>query len=213
MPWLVVTGNGSYGITLAREWVEPENDLAQGRWKYDTRTYSSERHRQEDGTFKAFLVEQAVRDKAEEEGYPDYVFFFEDEDEPELAEPDETGILTPDNIRSGTRTGVHLQVIEGEGPPEPVVDPEGLPLDFPCLSCERAFPSEGSLERHVEYDHTRRHEVTQRRAQRQAEAAKAEKDELRRLEQHEGKLPAWEREAVEQAQPKPPPPPVPSNEG
>lgn len=195
MPWLVVTGNGSFGLVLGKEWVEPENDLARGKWKYDAPTFRSGKHH----------VSQAVRDKAEEEGYPDFAFFFEDDDEPELMEPDDTGILKPEDIRSGTRYGVHLQVIEGEGPEPAPVDPEGLPLDFPCLSCDRAFPSTGSLDRHVEYDHTRRHEVMQRRAQRKAEAQQAEKEELRRLEQHDGKLPVWEREAIEAAQPKPKP--------
>lgn len=189
MAWLVVTGNGTWSIVLGKKWVEPEegNELAQGKWVYEAPMYRAGKHH----------VGDHVRVKAEEEGYPGNVFFFEDDDEPDLMEPDDTGTLRPEDIRSGTRkVGVHLALVEGEPEPEPVVDPQGLPLDYPCPSCERAFPSDGSRVRHIEFDHTRRHEVLQRRELRAVEQAAEEKAIADRLREHEGKLPPWEREGI-----------------
>lgn len=91
--------------------------------------------------------------------------------------------------------------------PAPTIDPQGLPLDFACEHCERAFPSEGSRERHTEFEHANvynEHLDSLRAAHEQARAEQAEQDRLQAHEESpkalgedsQPTLPVWEKEAA-----------------
>lgn len=175
MPWLVVLGTGS--------WSAPS---------VSKQTYKAS-YCKKNGT--GYEVEQSVADAAQATGYWWLQVF---PDRPEVVQEDPTGPLSLDDVRSGVEGGSRLVVLEGGAEPEPdIEDPEAPSMSHACGWCPRRFPSSGALGRHTEFEHTLRHEADVAASIAQYEKRQAERQELRRLEDHEEALPPWEREAIE----------------
>ena len=143
-----------------------------------------------------------MADTAEATGYW-WLQVFATEDKPVLETDDASGLLTLEDIKVGVHPGVRLQVLEGEKVEAEWVDPEAPPLVHACQWCTDRFPSTAALDRHTEWEHTRRHEKDVAAGIEEYEARQAERDALRRLEDVDEPLPPWEREAVEQPPPAP----------
>lgn len=177
MPWLVVLGTGSWSAPgVSKTTFKAAVCKAQGR---------------------GYKIDQAVADAAEDTGYW-WLQTFADDDEPVLDVDDPTGPLEAEDIRIGVMGGVRLHV-DATSTEEPEwVDPEAPPLEHPCKWCPRRFPSSAAKDRHVEFEHTRRHEKAVAESVEEYQARMAKKAELARLEGAEEPLPPWEREAVEE---------------
>lgn len=177
MPWLVVLGTGSWSAPAISR----------------TTTYKAATVRK---TGKGYKVTQEVADAADATGYW-WLQTFADDNEPVLDTDDPSGVLTLEDIKVGVHPGVKLSVVEGERVEPEWVDPEAPPLVHGCQWCPDRYPSTAALDRHVEWEHTRRHEKAVAESIEEYEARQAERAELRRLEDAEEPLPPWEREAVE----------------
>lgn len=176
MPWLVILGTGTWSAPgISRTTFKASVCKAEGR---------------------GYKVEQAVADAADATGYW-WLQTFPDDDEPVLDTDELSGPLGLDDVRRGVDGGVRLRVIEGGLIEEDYSDPDAPPFANPCEWCVRKFPSSAALDRHVEFEHTRRHERDVATSIAEYEAAQAERAELRRLADAEEALPPWEREAVE----------------
>lgn len=175
MPWLVVLGTGS--------WSTPGISRT---------TFKASVCKAQAGGYK---VDQAVADAAEATGYW-WLQVYDDDDEPVLDVDELSGALGLDDVRRGVDGGVRLRVVPGEPEPEPE-DPEAPPPIHGCDWCVRKFPSTAAKDRHVEFEHTRRHERDVSESIAEYEKAQAERAELRRLADSEEPLPPWEREAIE----------------
>lgn len=145
MPWLTVTGTGSWGF--GRVTGRPKTN-ARGEAVLDARgqplpevemvTYPAGVHE----------VTDEVAACAQASGSP---ILFVTEVAPTIIRREQgDGPLTWDDIRVPKDGGVYIQTEEGvEEMPE---DP-GIPLDWPCGSCPAKFPSEGARNRHREFHH------------------------------------------------------------
>lgn len=176
MPWLVVLGTGS--------WSAP--GLSKTTFKAAVCK----------ATGKAYEVDQAVADAATATGYW-WLQAFEDDDEPVLEVTELTGALGLEDIRHGVHGGVRLHLVAALEEEPDYSDPDAPPAVHECKWCPRKFPSTAARERHVEFEHTRRHEKDVAQSIEEYEAAQAERAEIRRLADAEEPLPPWEREVVE----------------
>lgn len=216
MPWLVVEGNGSWSPNLGREWVEDETRFPpafapldeegnpkRGYWRSRARTYKAGAHR----------VPEDVARQAIDSGYPWLIVMPDDDDEPTVEETALAGTLTLADVKEGKGAGLRLKVIEGGDSGEPEPEPEPV-FEHECAWCltipRRTFPSSGSLARHIEFDHPAQHHMGADRAREAALAIEREREELRRLSEHDKPVPIWDREAVEAAGLPTPPEPDPT---
>lgn len=176
MPWLVVQGGGSWSPSA------PE---------YRRRIYRDGAHH----------VEPEIAAEAALAGF-DWLVVMEDEDVPELETPDDSGPLTPEDLKESTAPGsrVKLAVIEGgaSGEPLPQEEPE---FEHKCRWCrsipKRSFPSRGALARHIEFEHPRVHALGEEDAEDALAEAQEKKDQMRRLLDAEPPIRPEDREAIE----------------
>jgi hypothetical protein len=143
---------------------------------------------------RAYEVDAAVAEEALGTGY-DWLMVFDEE--PRLDVSDPTGPLEPEDIKTGVHGGVRLQV-EADAEPEEeeeFIDPEAPEMIHGCSWCPRKFPSSGALGRHVEFEHTYRHDANVAASIAEHEEREAVRAEQRRLKAAEEALPPWEREA------------------
>jgi hypothetical protein len=176
MPWLVVIGTGTWS--------------APGLSKI---TYKASVCK---ATGRAYEVDEAVAAEAAATGYEWLMAF---DEEPVLDVSDPTGPLEPDDVRIGVTGGVRLKVLDGGDEPEEeeFLDPEAPEMTHRCSWCPKGYPSSGALARHVEFEHTYRHDADVAASIAEHEARQAERAALRRLKDAEDALPPWEREAKE----------------
>ncbi len=175
MPWLVVLGTGT--------WSAP--GLTKTTFKASVCK----------ATGQAYEVDDAVAAEVAATGYEWLMIF---DEPPVLDVSDPTGPLEPEDIKSGVIGGVRLQVIEGGEEPEPEwIDPEAPEMVHGCTWCPRKFPSSGALGRHVEFEHTYRHDADVAASIAEHEERQAQRAALARLKAAEEDLPPWEREARE----------------
>lgn len=180
MPFLVVLGTGS--------WSAP----AVSRTTYKAAVCKA--------SGEPYKVDAAVAEAARATGYW-WLQVFDDDDEPVLDVSDPSGPLEPDDIRVGVQGGVRLHLEEAPEPEEVNFEYEGSPLVHGCKWCPRRFPSSAAHDRHIEFEHTRRHEKAVAESVEEYKERMARKAELERLQTHEEALPPWEREAVEVTKP------------
>jgi hypothetical protein len=114
-------------------------------------------------------------------------------------EPDEplTGTLRPEDLAWNKPADV-----EPEPKSAPIIDPAGLPLDFACPHCPRAMPSEDSLARHVEFEHSNIHEENLAALQAAAQAERERQHEVTNLQDYreqrkDANLAPWDRELAD----------------
>jgi hypothetical protein len=195
MPWLVVLGNGSWGVTLDKEWhddphgrVWPDSPLDDsgapkpGRWTYPSKTFKAGKHK----------VDNSTAAKAIGSGI-EFLRVFEDEPEVDTSQP--SGTLGIEDVRKGTPAGARVVEPEADAPPEAPADEEPV-FEHRCLLCTRTFPSSAALERHHEWEHV--NIASEEEEMRILAAAREdeEKEARRRMEDAKDKLPVWEREAL-----------------
>ncbi len=135
--WLVVFGNGSFGI---------------GR-----KTWRAGAHP---------IDAQTARDVlAWKERHPNAKWLAVLDEEPDLISGPLTGTLRPEDLRAGTQSGVRFRTPPASDPlPEPTPeDPEPPPTIFPCDWCAESFPSSARLNRHVRVHHILEHARTEER--------------------------------------------------
>ena len=173
MAWLVVLGTGT--------WSAP--GLTKTTFKASVCKSSG----------RAYEVDDAVSAEATGTGY-DWLLVFDTE--PVLDVSDPTGPLEPDDIKVGVSGGVRLAVLDGGAEPEEedYPDPEAPEMAHGCSWCVRSFPSSGALGRHIEFEHTYRHDADVAASIAEHEARQSERAALRRLKDAEEPLPPWERE-------------------
>jgi hypothetical protein len=106
-------------------------------------------------------------------------------------------MLTLEDVQVGRSAGA--RVVEHTVEDVPVVAPEPEPqFEHECKhpGCTRSFPSSAALERHVEFEHTARHDQDEKRRIAEYARLQEEREALARMEQMPDALPVWEREAV-----------------
>lgn len=119
-----------------------------GTWGYGHKTDAGVVMR----SFAAGLhwVDQVTVDYARRSGIPTLMIT---EELPEVDRRTLPGPLGPEHLRLPSDGSLVPASSPAPTAEQPVVDPGGAPLDFPCEYCPERFPSAAMRSRHVEFEH------------------------------------------------------------